>query len=68
MSTRYPGADTLADNQTALARKTEWKDIGSEFFTGIGQRMFTTDAGDVSLLQTRKIVFTESVEPTNTPD
>lgn len=65
MPTRYPGADTFADDQNALARKTEFKDIGGDFFTGIGQRMFTTDAGDVSLLQTRKIVFTEAVEPAN---
>jgi type VI secretion system protein ImpE len=68
MPTRYPGAATLADNQNALARKTEWTDIGSEFFTGAGQRMFATDAGDVSLLQAKKIVFTDadqSVEPDN---
>lgn len=63
MPTRYPGSDTLADNQSALARKTAWKDLGNEFFTGIGQRMFTTESGDVSLLQTRKIVFTETVDP-----
>jgi type VI secretion system protein ImpE len=66
MPTRYPGAATLADNQNALARKTEWTDIGSEFFTGAGQRMFATDAGDVPLLQTKKIVFVEadqSAEP-----
>lgn len=57
MPTRYPGAATLEDHQNALARKTEWCDIGGDFYTGAGQRMFTTDSGDVSILQTRKIVF-----------
>ena len=63
MPTRYPGAATLADNHNALARKTEWIDIGAEFFIGAGQRMFATDAGDMSLLQAKKIVF-ENVEQT----
>lgn len=57
MPTRYPGAATLEDPQAALARKTDWADIGGEFFVGAGQRMLTTDAGEYSLLQSRKIVF-----------
>ena len=57
MPARYPGSATLDDPQNALARKTEWIDIGGEFHTGAGQRMFTTDTGDFSLLQSRKIVF-----------
>lgn len=57
MPARYPGSATLDDPQNALARKTEWIDIGGEFHTGAGQRMFTTDNGDFSLLQSRKIVF-----------
>ncbi len=62
MPTRYPGSATLDDPQNALARKTEWSDIGDDFYTGAGQRMFTTDNGDFSLLQTRKIEFLQSAE------
>jgi len=52
---RYP--DSTADDQLALARKTEWHDRGGEFFTGTGQRVFSTDAGDYPILETRRIVI-----------
>lgn len=57
MPTRYPGPATLHDAQSALARKTDWTDIGEGFYTGSGQRMFTTENDEYSLLQTRRIVF-----------
>lgn len=59
MPARYPGAATLDDAQSALARKTDWADIGNDFFIGSGQRMLTTDNAEYSLLQSRKIVFNE---------
>lgn len=57
MPVRYPGEATISDPQSALARKTDWTDVGDNFYTGSGQRMLTTDTGEFSLLQTRKIVF-----------
>lgn len=63
MPARYPGASTLDDAGNALARKTEWIDIGGDFHTGAGQRMFTSDSGDFSLLQSRNIVFDEADTP-----
>ncbi|NND91258.1 MAG: tetratricopeptide repeat protein [Granulosicoccus sp.] len=63
MPARYPGNATLADPQNALARKTDWIDTGGDFYTGAGQRMFTTDSGEYSLLQTRRIVFQTGSEP-----
>lgn len=63
MPARYPGSQTLENASNALARLTEWTDIGGEFFTGAGQRMFTTDAGDFSLLQVRRIVFDDVTIP-----
>jgi len=62
MPTRYPGKVTLEDPQSALARKTDWTDVGGDFYTGSGQRMLTTDGGDFSLLQTRKIVFHDAAD------
>jgi type VI secretion system protein ImpE len=59
MPARYPGSQTLENPYSALARRTEWIDVGDEFFTGAGQRMFTTDTGEYSLLQTRRIVFND---------
>ena len=57
MPTRYPGAATVQDAQSALARKTDWTNIGEGFYTGSGQRMFTTENDEYALLQTRRIVF-----------
>ena len=59
---RYP--DSTADDQLALARKTEWHDRGGEFFVGTGQRVFSTDAGDFPILETRHIVINHG-ETTN---
>ena len=57
MPSRYPGDATLTDPQSALARKTYWSDVGGNFYTGSGQRMFSSNENEYSLLQTRKIVF-----------
>lgn len=54
---RYPGADASADGDIALARKTDWVDLGGEFFVGDGQRMLATDAGEYPLLDVRSITF-----------
>jgi type VI secretion system protein ImpE len=48
---RYPGTATAGDEQCLLARKTDW--LADE--TVIGQRMFFTDNGEFSLLDTRHI-------------
>ena len=66
MPSRYPGLTTLEDPHKALARKTDWTDVGGDCYVGSGQRMLTTDSDDYSLLHTRRIVFNsaaESVEP-----
>ncbi|RKT46288.1 type VI secretion system accessory protein TagJ [Thiocapsa rosea] len=52
---RYPGSESSPDPRIRLARLTEWTEQGGELFTGLGQRMLTTDAGDYSLLATRRI-------------
>ncbi len=51
--TRYPGTTTSADPAAKLARATEWVDAGAETFVGTGQRLLTTDAGDVALMDLR---------------
>lgn len=57
MPSRYPGEQTLQDPGAALARSTHWRDIGSDFHLGAGQRMFSSNESEHSLLQTRRIVF-----------
>ncbi len=54
---RYAGTEQADDAALRLARKTEWKDEGSDFFRGLGQRMLTTNQGDYPLLEVRKLVL-----------
>ena len=53
---RYAGTD-LARPELALARKTEWLEPHPGFYTGVGQRLLTTDAGDSGLLDVRVMAF-----------
>ncbi len=52
--TRYPGSEA-ADGLAALSRKTEWQEAAPGVFTGLGQRLFTTDSGDKPLMDMRSI-------------
>lgn len=52
--TRYPGSPK-ADAALKLARSTEWRDAGGETFVGLGQRLLTTDQGDVALMDLRNL-------------
>ncbi|MGC8474954.1 MAG: type VI secretion system accessory protein TagJ [Acetobacteraceae bacterium] len=53
--TRYPGSEV--NSELAMARRTEWQDRGHDWFTGLGQRMFATDAGEYAVMDTRRILF-----------
>jgi type VI secretion system protein ImpE len=55
--TRYPGSDRAEDPRLRLARKTEWIEGPPEVFAGIGQRVFTTDAGDFPLMDVRSVTL-----------
>ena len=53
--TRYAGTEASADGQLRLARKTEWTEAADGVFTGLGQRVLTTDDGDHPLLEVRTL-------------
>lgn len=53
--TRYPGSEQSTDGMVALSRKTEWLEPAPGFYTGLGQRVLTTDNGDVPLMDIRTI-------------
>lgn len=59
LPTRYPGS-AAAGAALQLARATEWREQGEGQFIGLGQRMLTTDAGDLPLMDLREITFTLS--------
>jgi type VI secretion system protein ImpE len=52
---RYPGTESAADDSLKLARRTEWKEIGTDAFAGLGQRMLATDDAEFALLDIRQI-------------
>ena len=56
--TRYPGSEENADHRVKLSRSTEWREASEHLFLGSGQRMFSTDTSEVSLLEIRNIQFT----------
>ena len=55
--TRYEGSHLAEDGNIQLARKTEWREIRPEVWAGLGQRMFSSDAGDRALMDIREIAF-----------
>lgn len=52
--TRYPGSEA-GEGLVALSRKTEWQELAPGVFTGLGQRLFATDGGDMPLMDVRSI-------------
>jgi type VI secretion system protein ImpE len=58
--TRYPGSEASADGLIALARKTVWDEVAPDAHHGLGQRVFTTDAEDVPLMEVRAVTITHS--------
>ena len=55
--TRYAGSERNSDSSIRLSRKTDWQDLGDEYYLGVGQRMFATDEGDYALMDVRQIII-----------
>jgi len=55
--TRYVGSENSDDQQICCAHKTIWLQRDAELYQGLGQRMFTTDAGEFSLMDLRQVNF-----------
>jgi type VI secretion system protein ImpE len=53
--TRYPGSESSDDGQILMARKTVWREIGSDRWAGLGQRVLVTDIGEHDMLDVRQI-------------
>ncbi len=60
--TRYPGSESAPDGLIALARKTVWTEIGPDMHSGLGQRILTTDADDIPLMEVRTVTLAASAE------
>ncbi len=53
--TRYPGS-AAAEENLALSRRTEWRET-DDWVCGLGQRMLTTDADEVAIMDLRRLEF-----------
>jgi type VI secretion system protein ImpE len=57
---RYAGTPLAEGGPLAMSRQTEWIDIGSSQFRGIGLRVLATDSAERGLLEVRHIAFDEA--------
>lgn len=55
--TRYAGTIQNGGPSEKLARATQWEDMGTETYAGIGQRLFATELGDTALMDVRLLEF-----------
>lgn len=53
--TRYPGTQASNDGQLLMAKKTTWEEAHPNVYYGLGQRILTTDKGEISLMDVRDI-------------
>jgi len=54
---RYPGSEASAESTIRLARKTDWRPLGGGQFAGLGQRVISSDADEVGLLEVRELTL-----------
>jgi type VI secretion system protein ImpE len=53
--TRYPGSESASSPALVMARSTEWTEHPGSTFLGTGQRLLTTDQGELGLMDIRLI-------------
>jgi len=53
--TRYPGSESSDDGLIQLARRTEWREVASGTWFGLGQKMLATDVGESAVMDVRRI-------------
>ena len=54
---RYCGSEHERDPMLRLGRRTEWKQLGTGSWSGLGQRMLATDQAEHALLDSRLIAL-----------
>ena len=57
MPVRYPGTESSQDDDLLFARKTVWDGSDDTGWTGMGQRVWTTDAAELGMLDVRELIL-----------
>jgi len=52
---RYPGSGAAGDGALQLSRKTEWLELATDQYRGLGQRLLTTSGDELGVLDVREI-------------
>ena len=60
---RYAGTPVADGGPMAMSRQTEWLEMTGGTFRGIGQRVLSTDAAELGLLEVRSIAFDAADAP-----
>jgi type VI secretion system protein ImpE len=55
--TRYSGTEQAEDPRLLMARSTEWSERPGGLHLGLGQRLFTTDVGEHSIMDVRVVTL-----------
>jgi type VI secretion system protein ImpE len=55
--TRYPDTVLAGGDPLALARRTDWRQNPGGAWVGLGQRLLTTDADELALMDVRSVVL-----------
>lgn len=58
--TRYPGSEAIDDAHIRLSRRTDWRNLDTDIYIGLGQRVLTTDTVEVGLLDLRELVLSQA--------
>ena len=66
--TRYAGSENAAETSLRLSRSTVWQEPAAGVFTGLGQRILATDAGEYPLLEIREISLATAATAGAGPD
>lgn len=61
--TRYAGTVESGTSAEKLARATNWQDLGSDTFVGVGQRVLATNTGDLPIMDVRLLEMDVAEEP-----
>lgn len=54
---RYPGSESAADPALRLGRRTEWREVSTDAYVGLGQRVWISDGGETALFDVRRLEF-----------
>lgn len=64
---RYPGSGQVQDPGIQMSRKTEWLQMTPDQYSGLGQRVWSTDTSEFGLLELQQLTL-EPTETDSAPD